>query len=506
MSFLGTGSGSIPRNSLLSFLAQLSVVTLAFVCIPPLVRGLGSEAFGLLSVLWMFVGYFSFLDLGVGQAAVKFLSASVATGERARGAALIRRAVKLSLWFGICGGLIVTSLAVIGIEKLFNISPELMGEARGALLVLAVCLPATLVQGSLRSVPLAFNRFGLISLTQGFGGLIQWGGALLAIYMNYGLFGVVVATMLSRYIVVALYGWLTIRLLPEVLRRPPQPDRGLTTLLVRFGGWVSVSQLIAPLLTFIERFSIGAVLSLSWVTFFSVPSEAVIRMLIVPMSIVNALYPFMSSGWSSDDGKNRVKLVYQRSVKYLYLAVVPVVLLLAMFGQEILQSWLGSEFAQKSTLVFMVLSAGYLFNSLSQLPNAALQALGRPDLPAKVALIQLPLYTGLFVAFTMAWGILGSAVAWLIRVACESAALFLLARRIMNPVPNAFDSSYLWKASLLLLGGSVFLVMGRVISIGTGAQLVLVTFIGLLYLVGLWYFAFDEEDRDLLLRHTLKSF
>jgi O-antigen/teichoic acid export membrane protein len=42
-----------------------------------------------------------------------------------------------------------------------------------------------------------------------------------------------------------------------------------------------------------------------------------------------------------------------------------------------------------------VLALGVLINSLAQTPFALLQGVGRPDLPAKFHLIELPVYVGI---------------------------------------------------------------------------------------------------------------
>ena len=497
--------GSLAGNFAFSFGSQTVVIATAFACIHPLIDKLGNEAFGLLSLLWLIIGYFSLFDLGIGQAVTKYVSEAIAKGERAVAAALIRRAAKLTFLLGMAGSVIVVIISLIGVERFFTISEQLKGESRNVLLLLSICLPATLLQGSLRGIPMAFNRFGPISVAQAVSGVIQWGGAVLAAYSGGGLLGVVIVTIISRYFLLSVYGWLISRLIPEVFRRTSSLDRETTKRFLRFGGWVSVSQLIAPTLTFMERFIIGTLLSLSWVTFFAIPSEIVVRLLIVPMSIVNALFPFMSRNWILQAGKQQVKMVYQRSVKYLYLAVVPIVFFLIFFSRDIFSIWLGVEFVEKSSLILVVLAVGYLFNSLSQIPNIALLALGRPDLPAKISLVQLPLYTGVFIACTMMWGILGSAVAWLIRVSIESLVLFGFTNRLMHDIAISNDLSYFWKATVFLAVAGIFILVGQLNSLSFTVQGLIILVTGIVYVLGLWYFAFDEEDRQFVQRYTLRA-
>ena len=70
----------------------------------------------------------------------------------------------------------------------------------------------------------------------------------------------------------------------------------------------------------------------------------------------------------------------------------PIVLLTAAFAPEALHLWLGDAFAQNGSSVLRWLAAGIFANCLAQLPYVLLQSAGRPDIPAKLQLVELPLY------------------------------------------------------------------------------------------------------------------
>ena len=92
---------SFAKDSVLNLITQVLVSVVAFLCVPSIVRMLGVEKFGLLSILWLFVGYFSLLDFGIGAASVKFLSEHFSKDERAEAAGIFKTAMKMSLAFSI---------------------------------------------------------------------------------------------------------------------------------------------------------------------------------------------------------------------------------------------------------------------------------------------------------------------------------------------------------------------------------------------------------------------
>src|SRR5260370_8362504 len=69
-----TSGRLLARNTIWNLLGQLLPMAVAVVAIPPLVRGLGVARFGVLSLGWIVVGYFSLFDLGIGRAPPKLVA------------------------------------------------------------------------------------------------------------------------------------------------------------------------------------------------------------------------------------------------------------------------------------------------------------------------------------------------------------------------------------------------------------------------------------------------
>jgi O-antigen/teichoic acid export membrane protein len=486
-------------NSALNFLGQVVVMVIAFVSIPFIVRTLGSERFGLLTLLWMFVGYFTVFDLGVGQAAVKFVSERIGSSDREGAAQVLRTVLMVSGLVGLTGAVAAFAPSFWGIDRVLNTPEELRGTANAALRVLAFGIPASLLSASMRSVPTAFGRFDIVNGLQILSGLLQWGGSLLVLAFGGGFFGVVVLTLCSRYLILAIYGGIVYRFVPEIGRKGTQSSIVPSTLL-KYGGWVSVSQVAAPLLSLMERLFVGGMLSLAWVTYYSVPSDTVLRMLIIPMSLVTTLFPLMSGEWRSEEGRVRMRSLYARSLKLVVVVLFPVVIILAAFSGEILWLWLGQDFREKSSVVFSLLALGTLLNAMAQLPQATLQAIGRPDQPAKFVLVQIPIYAGLTAALTAAAGIVGTAIAWVSRVVVETVVLLFLAARAMGGLTWSFREVVWQRKTLVLLGWVPLVMCAKLLAEIPAAALSLLAAAGCLYAVLVWKYVLETDERELVRR------
>ena len=65
---------SLRKNTLWNLAGSGLPLIAAVFCIPYLLKQLGNEAFGVLTLIWALIGYFSLFDMGVGRALTYELS------------------------------------------------------------------------------------------------------------------------------------------------------------------------------------------------------------------------------------------------------------------------------------------------------------------------------------------------------------------------------------------------------------------------------------------------
>src|SRR5215472_13720195 len=69
-----TSGRLLARNTTWSIAGLVLPMAAGLVAVPPLVRLLGVDRFGLLSLAWLVIGYFSLFDLGMGRALTKLVA------------------------------------------------------------------------------------------------------------------------------------------------------------------------------------------------------------------------------------------------------------------------------------------------------------------------------------------------------------------------------------------------------------------------------------------------
>ncbi len=167
----------------------------------------------------------------------------------------------------------------------------------------------------------------------------------------------------------------------------------------------------------VDRFFVGAYLSIAAVAYYATPLEAVTRLLIIPSAIAAVLFPAFST--ASVINRARMAELFRAGVWTVFLTMYPIAFIVITFAPEILRLWLGSTFAEQSTDVLRWLALGVLMNSLASLPFALLQGIGRSDTTAKIHLAEAPVYIVLMVWLIQGYGIKGAAIAWCARTTLD---------------------------------------------------------------------------------------
>src|SRR2546426_5500122 len=98
-----TSGGLLARNTIWNLLGQIFPLVVATVTIPVLIRTMGVVRFGLLSLTWTLIGYFSLIDLGIGRALTKFVADKLAANEESSIPPLVWTCLFLMLVLGLAG-------------------------------------------------------------------------------------------------------------------------------------------------------------------------------------------------------------------------------------------------------------------------------------------------------------------------------------------------------------------------------------------------------------------
>lgn len=433
-----TRSGLIARNAVLNFAGQGLPLVVGVVTIPFTLRGLGVDRYGLLSFVWVILGYFAIFDLGLGRATTKYVAEALGANNEEKVPELVGTAVTVQLLLGTLGAISVASITPLLVNRILTIPPALRGEAASIFYLLAVSIPVVLTASSFSGILEAAQRFDFVNAVKIPSNLLIFALPAVGLLLGFHLVGIVGLMLLSRLLSCVTLLVLDFKVFPSL--KKVRPSLVLFRTLFAYGGWVTVSSVIGPILVYLDRFLIGSILSVSALAYYTTPYEAVTRLGIIPASLAMTLFPTFSALEGVGE-RDRLGRIFARSVKYIVLALAPIVLVVVLFAQDVLRLWLGSDFAMQSAPVLKILAIGVLFNALGQVPYALVQGVGRPDVTAKFHAVELLFYVGIAWLFITKWGIYGAAAAWTLRVAVDTTLLFLASFKVCGLSPRLFATA-----------------------------------------------------------------
>lgn len=419
----------IAKNTSYNLIGYFLPLMFAVVLIPPLINNLGEERFGILSIAWVVIGYFSFFDFGIGRTLTKLIAEKLGSHKTDEIPDIFWTSLLLMLIASLVGVVVLIILIPSLINNFFKISSELKPETINTFYALALAIPLIATTAGLRGVLEAYQKFGIINIVRIILGVFTFAGPIICMFFTKNLFWIIIFLIFVRTIIWTQYLLFCFKTNPGI-RNKIKFNPSLIKPILKIGGWITFVNIIGPFILYADRFLIGIFITVSAVTYYATPYEVVTKLLLIPGALVGVLFPLFSASYVNNP--DFMKKIFIRGVKFIFLMLYPVTLITVTFSHEGISLWLGNNFAEKSTLVLQLLAIGVLLNGLAYIPFNFFQGIGKPHIPALANLIELPFYLLFLSLVIKQWGINGVALIWVLRILVDTLILFYLTNKIIS--------------------------------------------------------------------------
>jgi O-antigen/teichoic acid export membrane protein len=412
----------LARNTLLNLLGLGLPLLVALATIPLLIEQLGTARFGLLTLLWALVSYFGVFDLGLGRALTQALAPRLGPGDTSPTATLLATALVLMAAAGVLAGIFLALAAPWSVRQIGDVPDD--RQTVLALYAMAAAVPAVVVTNGLRGALEAAHAFGWVNAIRVPMGVYTFAAPVaVAAWAGPRLDLIALALALGRWLALAVHVVGVAAVVP--MRGALRVERAHVAPLASAGGWMTVGNVVSPLMGYADRFLIAALVSATAVSYYATPNELVTKLWIVPAALTAVLFPTFAATAGRDDGS--AWPLAMRAVRWLVVVLLPVTLALALFAEAVLSSWIGPDFAHHSAPLLKLMAAGIFVNCLAHVPLALLQGQGQARAPALLQAAQVLPYVAVLAAATHAFGAIGAACAWAARMVFDTGAMFHLA-------------------------------------------------------------------------------
>lgn len=486
-----TSGRILARNTIYNFLGQSAPLLVSLVAFPLVIKGLGIDRFGILTIAWLVLDYFSLFDLGLGRAITQVVAEKLGTGQEKEVSALLWTASIVMLTMGLIGAVGLGLLSPWLVGTVLKIPEALQHEALTAFYLLSLSVPIITSTSGLVGFLAALQRFDLINAVRIPMGLFIFVAPLVVIPFSKSLALVMLVSVASRALALLIYLKLCVHAMPG-LKVGSRFQKSLLKPLFRFGGWMTVSNVVGPLMVNLDRFLIGSFISVTAVAYYATPYAMATKLWIVPGALLSVLFPAFSTTFAQNP--SRTAHLSNRGMKYIFLVLFPITLIVVTLAHEGLYLWLGNKFAQNSTSVLQWLIVGVFINCLAQVPFALIQGIGRPDLTAKLHLIEIPFYLLALWWLVTNYGITGAAVSWVLRVSLDMVLLYTVSWSFLP------GNTLVSNKTTGVTGITVLVLVFAAVSKGLVLKTVFLASTLLIFCFVTWLWILDSNERNAMKR------
>ncbi|WP_413528579.1 flippase [Rahnella inusitata] len=413
---------SLIKNSIWNLSGTIIPTLITIPALGYLARALGPELFGIYTIAIAIVGYAGIFDVGLTRAIVREIALYRENSDERN--KIISTATSFILMFSSTGVLCIYIL-IPEIVHLLNITSLHTQEVESALKILVFTIPVFLLNQLWMSVLEGDERFSIVNLQRSIGSSIIAGlPAVFVIFHNslvYAILGLAIGRLISLLIAFIIFK-------KELIQASFKFNLVTFKRLIFFGGWITVSNIISPMMGYFDRFIISNIFGAKVVGYYTAPSEAVSRLSVLPGALARAVFPRLSN--TTDSKKFRSQLM--SSYKLMIVGCLPVVIMGIIFSEKILYLWMGKDYAEHSTNILSILLVGFFFNAMAQIPFATIQSVGKAKLTALLHCLEVIPYLVLLYYSLHMYGLIGAAYAWSLRVIIDCLALVLISNKCVD--------------------------------------------------------------------------
>jgi len=192
-------SNQLKIGALLSYANLFFTLIIGLIYTPIMIRLLGQSEYGLYSLIGALIGYLSILDMGLGNAIIRYTAKNRATGDKNSEAILNGMFLLLYLAIGILT-VIVGSILYYNIDNMFydTLTKDELGRAKIMTILLILNFALSFPLSVFASVMQAYERFVFLKLCSIFRVVLNPIIVLPLLYMGYGsVMMVVISTILN---------------------------------------------------------------------------------------------------------------------------------------------------------------------------------------------------------------------------------------------------------------------------------------------------------------------
>jgi len=405
-----TGRDRLVSNVIFSWGAHFVFIVAGFIMPRMIDRRLGQELLGIWDFAWSLVTYFGLVQAGIGSSVNRYVARYRAASDLP---SVNRTVSSASCVMGVAGllALALTITFSLLLPKLFGAQlGENVREAQLVVFFLGAGVAIEVSFGVFGGIITGCHRWKLQNIIKSGWHAATVTGMIVALLMGGGLQSLAVMSFAGLILAYATRVVLAHRVCKGLRLRPSLVGWETIGKLFVFGGKTLIPSVSNLLLNQTTGILIIAFLGPAALALFTRPRFLVLHINTLVNKMAFVLIPTTSS-LQSEGNLEGIRELLIKSVRYSFYMVLPMVLVMTVFGGAIMRLWMGPRY--ENGLLPAILAAGFLV-TMVQAPMlmilVGLNAHGRAGVAQFVASLCSAGLTVLVLGY-LEWGLVGIAVA-----------------------------------------------------------------------------------------------
>ncbi len=399
------------KNSLLNVVGYVYLLVASFFSISWILRGVGSNMFGVYALFTATILMAATFDFGIGQAVIR----NLALPQNSEADKL--KIWRVSLWIFLITGIalvILVSLASL-LMRLYLPDMQSLGLREYYLCFFGVGMVVFLnhLNSHFLTLPQADQRFDVYNLRTiftGTGNTVVSGVAAITFHsVGYIFIGQVIMQTITF---ATMISYARNRFGRDTFS--PKFDPIWSKNLINFGLRGFLGNIAGQIQAQFSKYALGGMLSAGAVTAFTIPQSLVYKAAGAISQMALAFFPFGAS-LSRHDQIKKLKSTFVFLQIFIFCCSLVGVYLCFNFGYLFLLWWLkDAQVVNEAYPVLKIMSIFLVSMSLTPLPSVVVSALDYPQIPSYAAVATVIIEITLIIFFIPRYGVLGPAYAALV--------------------------------------------------------------------------------------------
>lgn len=488
----------IKSGAVLSYLGLFITIIIALVYTPIMIRLLGQAEYGLYALVGSFAAYFSIMDMGLGNAVVRYVSKNRAAGDKESEAKLNGM---FMIMFSVIGLLVVAVglLLFYRVESIFGASLTVLELEKAEIMILilifnfAVSFPLA-VFGAIMQ---AYEKFVVVKTVSIARSVLVPLITLPFLFMGFGSVAMIVVMTVvnvSLHLFNVVYSFKKL----DISFHFGKMDTGLLKEILGYSFFVFLGVIVDQIYWNTDQFILGVIAGTIPVAVYAIAMQFITLYIRFSTSISGLFLPKVSMMIANNASNDKLTDLMIRFGRVQFIVIALILSGFILFGQPFINLWAGLNYSEAYIIVVVIMVP----LSIPLIQNLGISILYAKNLQ-KFRSVNLIFIALLNVAITIPlvqnFGGLGAAIA-------TAASLSIGNILIMNLYYHfkiGIDIPLFWKNILLM---SIPVIASLLVGVGMnwmvpseniGAMLIKILVFMLVFMTFMWNFGLNKYEKDL---------